>query len=222
MTALGDIKGLQIEEKRKAQGIDKMVNPPLHGPSSIRNSPVNSLPGGLTVYDTAVGENRLETLYTVNPQLQELRLDIDAVERRIDQAFFVDLFLAISQMEGIQPRNELDLLQRNEERLLMLGPILERLQNEFLDPLIDRTFNQAVRANILPDIPASLDGAPLRVKYISTLAMAQRAVATQSIDRLVAVASGMAAGGWPDALKKVNAVEAIDEYAKAIGTPPGS
>jgi hypothetical protein len=42
MTALGDIKSLQIEEKRKAQGIDKMVNPPLHGPPSLRNVPVLS------------------------------------------------------------------------------------------------------------------------------------------------------------------------------------
>ena len=49
--ALGDVKALQIEEKRKAQAIDKLASPPLKGKSSLRNIPVNSLPGGLTLYD---------------------------------------------------------------------------------------------------------------------------------------------------------------------------
>jgi len=51
MTALGDTKGLQTEERRKAQGIDKQVNPPLHGPPGLKNVPASSLPGSLTTYD---------------------------------------------------------------------------------------------------------------------------------------------------------------------------
>lgn len=219
MIALGDIKQLQLQEKRKAQGIDKMVNPPLTGPASLRNVPIDALPGGATLYDAGAGDQRLQPIYTVNPQLQEMRLDIDAVERRIEQAFFVDLFLAISNIEGIQPRNQLDLIQRNEERLLQLGPVLEALQGEFLDPLIDRTFNQCVRAGILPPIPEALRGRNLRVKYISSLAMAQRAVATQSIERLGQFVGGLAAI-VPSAVEKLNADQAVDEYARAIGVPP--
>lgn len=220
MTALGDIKGLQIQEKRKAQGIDKMVNPPLAGPPSVQNVPVSSLPGGLTIYEGGDQKNLLAPLYQVNPQLQDLRLDMDAVERRIDQAFFVDMFLAITNIEGIQPRNQLDLLQRNEEKLLQLGPVLERIHGDFLDPLIDRLFNQAARAGILPPAPPDLSGQALRVKYISALAMAQRAVATQGIERLVAFAGNMFALGWQDALDKVDSRQATDEYARAIGVPP--
>lgn len=219
MTALGDIKGLQLEEKRKAQAIDKMVNPPLTGPPSVRNVPVSSLPGSVTIYD-GTGDQKLDTLYTVNPQLQELRADIDAIERRIDTAFFVDLFLAISNIEGIQPRNQLDLMQRNEERLLQLGPVLERLHGEFLDKMIDRLFNQLIRADVLSAPPEELSGAPLKIKYISNLAMAQRAVATQGIDRLAAFAGGLMQSGWENAGAKFDAEQAIDEYAKAIGTPP--
>ena len=220
MTALGDIKGLQIEEKRKAQGIDKMVNPPLKGPTAVRNTPVNALPGGLTVYDNSMGTTELSPVYQVDPRLQELRADIDAVERRIDSAFFVDLFLAISNMEGIQPRNQLDLIQRNEERLLQLGPVLERIQGEFLDPLINRLFNQVVRADIMPPPPQELGGSSLKIKYISTLAMAQRAVATQSIDRITAYTAGLIEVGFQEAADKFKATEAIDEYARAVGVPP--
>ena len=220
MQALGDIKGLQIEEKRKAQGIDKMVAPPLHGPPSVKNINVTGLPSGVNVYDAGENKQELKALYQVDLRLNELRADIDAVERRINKAFYVDMFLAITNMEGIQPRNQLDLMQRNEERLLQLGPVLEHLQGDWLDPLIDRTFNQMVRAGILPPPPEVLQSSPLRVKYISSLAMAQRAVATQGIDRLALFAGGLVQQGWQSAGMKFNAEQAVDEYARAIGTPP--
>lgn len=220
MTALGDIKGLQLEEKRKAQAIDKMVSPVLRGPPSLNNVPISHLPASAIIYDGDDSRQKLEPVYQVNPHLQELRADMDAIERRIDSAFYVDMFLAITNIEGIQPRNEMDLLNRNEEKLLQLGPVLERLHGEALDPLMDRLFNQAVRANILPPPPEALAGQPLKIKYISTLAMAQRAIATQSLDRLMMFAGQMAGFGMSDALMKIDAAQAIDEYAKAIGVVP--
>lgn len=220
MTALGDIKGLQIQEKMKAQGLQKQVHSPMTGPPSVRNVPVDQLPGGLTIYDGDDGKQKLRPLYEVNLPYRDLGEDMGRTEERIRKAFFVDLFLAISQMEGIQPRNELDLLTRNEERLLQLGPVLERLHGEFLDPLIDRTFNQAVKADILPPAPEALQGVALKPRYVSTLAMAQRAVATQSIDRYITFAGAMVQSGFGDAMYKVNAIQAMDEYAKAIGVPP--
>ena len=220
MTALGDIKGLQVEEKRKAQGIDKQVNPPLQGPASLKNVPVSSLPGGLNIFDVNDKNHKLSSVYDVQIDLSALRADIGAVEERINRAFYVDMFLAISQMQGIQPRNELDLMTRNEERLLMLGPVLERLQGEFHDALIDHTFNQCLRAGILPPAPEELQGRPLRVRYVSTLAMAQRAVATQGIDRIMSYAGNIAGMGWQEVYDKIDADQSVDEYANALGVPP--
>lgn len=220
MTALGDTKGLQIEEKRKAQGIDKMTNPPLTGPSSVKNVPIRSLPGQATLYDdNSSGNNQLRSLYNVNIPVQELTADIEKVERRIDTAFFVDMFLAISNMAGVQPKNQLELTQRDQERLLQIGPVLERLHGEFLSPMLDRLFNQTVRADILPPAPPELQGRPLKVRYISSLAMAQRAVATSGIDRLTGFVTAMKEAQLTDG-KKFNADQAIDEYAAVIGVPP--
>lgn len=219
MTALGDIKALQILEKRKAQAIDKQVNPPLKGPASLRNVPVSSLPGGLTIYDQGQGEG-LSPVYEVKTNLQDVLMDIDKHEKRIDRAFYVDMFLAISNMDGIQPRNEFELSQRNQERLLQIGPALEQFHGEFLNRLIDRTFDQLVKANVLPPPPQELQGSPLKVTYISTLAMAQRAVATGGIDRLSAFVGGLAKIGYEGALDKFDADQAIDEYANVIGVPP--
>lgn len=219
MTTLGDVKQLQIQEKRKAQAIDKMVNPPLTGPASVRNVPVSALPGGLSIYDGDSSRNKLEPLYQVNFPIDQLIRDMDRVEGRIDNAFFVDLFLAISNMDGIQPRNELELSERNAERLLQLGPVLERLQGEMLDPMISRTFGQMVKAELVPPAPEEIQGAPLKVEYISSLAQAQRAVGTRSIDRLTAYAGGLMQAGMSDG-KKFNGDAAIEEYADLVGTPP--
>ncbi len=218
MTTLGDVKQLQIQEKRKAQAIDKMVNPPLTGPASLRNTSVSSLPGGLTLYDGDPTRNKLEAIYNVNLPLGQLVEDMDRVERRIDNAFYVDLFLAISNMEGIQPRNQLELSERNAERLLQLGPVLERLQGEFLDDLISRTFNQMVRADLLPPAPEEISGQPLKVEYVSSLAQAQRAVDTRGIDRLTEYTAGLMASGLSDG-RKFNGDQAIETYARLIGTP---
>ncbi len=219
MVTLGDVKQLQIEEKRKAQAIDKMVNPPLTGPASVRNVPVNAIPGGLTLYAGDPARNKLEPLYMVNPQIQELKEDIGGVERRIDNAFFVDLFLAITNMEGIQPRNQLELAERNGEKLLQLGPVLQRVEGvDFLDSMISRTFNQMVRAGLVPPAPEEIRSQKLEVKYISTLAQAQRAVDTGSIDRLAQFTGGLVSVGLSDG-KVFDGDEAVRTYGSLIGTP---
>jgi hypothetical protein len=225
MTALGDVKALQVEEKRKAQAIDKMVNPPLRGPGALKNVPISSLPGGANLYDGEPQGTVLEPVYMVKPELAGLLNDIQSIEQRIDRSFYADLFLAISQMEGVQPRNVMELMERKEEKLLMLGPVLERLHGELLNPLIDRTFAQLVRADILPPAPEELQGSPLKVEYISVLAQAQRAVGTGAIDRMAMYIGGLAqaqaaAGMQPDVWDKFDADQSVDEYSTMIGLSP--
>ena len=75
--------------------------------------------------------------------------------------------------------------ERHEEKLLMIGPVLERLHHEMLSPLIELTFARMVSAGIVPPAPEELHGRQLNVEFVSVLAQAQRAVATNSIDRFV-------------------------------------
>ena len=220
MTALGDIRGLQFMEKRKAMAIDKSITPPMHGPSSLRNQAISHLPAGATFYDAPGQQNILKPVYEVRPQLQDMRLDMSEIEGRINRNFYVDLFKAITNMEGIQPRNQLELSQRDQERLLQLGPTLERLFSEFLDPMTDRTFNQMVRNDLVPPPPPELQGRPLRPKYVSALALAQQAIVTGNIDRLVQFTGSLVSVGWTAALEKLDAAKAVEEYANLIGAPP--
>jgi hypothetical protein len=196
----------------------------LKGPPSIRNVPISALPGSVNIVDGDGQKETLTSVYQVEPRLMEMRNDIMGVEQRIDQAFYVDLFLAISQMQGIQPKNELELSQRNAERLLMLGPPLERIQLEGLSQVLTRLFNQSLRAGdsesgILPEPPQELQGSPLGIRYISALATAQQAVEVGAIDRMLLFTTQLAQIN-PNVLDKLDADETVDLYVKLVGAPP--
>ena len=219
MEVLGDIKSMQIMERRKAQAVDKMVRPPLAGPSSLRNTPIEDLAGGSTLYD-GEQQNQLRSLYQINPAIAELRLDIQAIEQRINEGFFVDLFMAISAMPGIQPKNQLELLQRNEERLLQLGPALRNVNNDLLRPLVIRAFQQAARAGRIAQPPRALEAQPIKIRFVSSLALAQRVDEIQSIERVSIFVGQMAGIVGESAIDKFNADEAIDKFSQLVGADP--
>jgi hypothetical protein len=216
--ALGDVKMLQIEQTRKLEAIDKMVRPPMTGPTSMRNNPASLLPGAVTYVDDPSGKG-FRPAMEVNLRLSELMQDIRDTGNRINQAFYADLFLMISNMEGIQPRNQFEIAERKEEKLLALGPVLENVYNGQLAPVIDRTFNILERRKELPPAPPELQGRDLQIEYISILAQAQKAVATGSIERTAAFIGNLAAVK-PDILDKLDADEAVDQYADMVGSPP--
>lgn len=221
MEALGDVKQLQLEERRKAQGLDKMVAPVMSGPPSLRNVPTRNMAGHTTIFDGSGGQQKWEPAYEVRLPIGELTADIKEVEQRINEAFYVDLFNAISAMEGVQPRNQLELSQRNQERLLELGPALTRWYSDFLDMLVARSFRQMVRAGLVTPPPKELQRQPLVPRYVSPLALAQESSVIAGMDRLIATAQGLSGiPGLESSIEKLDGDQLIDEYAKRIGVPP--
>ena len=122
-------------------------------------------------------------------------------------------------MEGIQPRNNLEIAERKEEKLLALGPVLENIYNGQLAPVIDRTYEILRRRDELPIPPPELEDKELQIEYISVLAQAQKAVSTGAVERVVSFVGNFAAIK-PDALDKLDIDEAIDQYADMLGAPP--
>ncbi|MGL4196537.1 MAG: portal protein, partial [Allorhizobium sp.] len=218
MIALSDIRMLQKEQLRKLEAIDKQVRPPMTGPTSMRNNPASLLPGSVTYVDDPTGKGYRPAM-EVNINLQYLREDIREVQDRVNRAFYADLFLMLSNMEGIQPRNTFEIAERKEEKLLALGPVLENIYNGQLEPVIDRTFAILSRRDALPPPPVELEGQELKVEYISMLAQAQKAVATGGIERGLAFV-GQVASVKPEVLDKFDADEAVDRYFDALGVDP--
>ena len=216
MEALGDVKQLQHEQLRKAQSIDYQTKPPLQVPSYLKNRDVDSLPGGVTFVDGQQG--KIETAFAVNLNLNHLLADIQDVRNRINSSFYADLFLMLANATDTR-MTATEVAERHEEKLLMLGPVLERLHNELLDPLIDNTFNRMVESNLIPPAPEELQGMELSVEFVSMLAQAQRAIGTNSVDRYTNT-MGAIAQMKPDILDKFNSDEWANAYADMLGVDP--
>jgi hypothetical protein len=218
MDSLGDIKQLQHEQLRKSQGIDYQTNPPLQVPTMYKDAARARLPGGIFHIDQSSPTGGVRSAFEVNLNLRDLLEDIVDVRGRIESAFYADLFLMLSRMDrsGVTAT---EVAERHEEKLLMIGPVLERLHGEKLGPMIDLTFDYCAKANILPPPPPELEGMDLNVEFVSTLAQAQRAVASQSYDRMLGTI-GSLAGLFPQARHKVKIFQVVDDYADMYGVNP--
>ena len=216
MEALGDIKQLQHEQLRKAQAIDYQTKPPLQVPASMKNRDVETLPGGVSYYDGQ--SNGIKTAFEVNLNLQYLLNDIQDCRERVRGAFYADMFLMLAG----QPNTRMtatEVAERHEEKLLMLGPVLERLHNELLNPLIDITFDRMILAGVIPPAPAELQGMDLNVEFVSMLAQAQKLLGANTIHQFLGVAGNMASV-QPDVLDGVDFDVALEKYADIVNLDP--
>jgi len=219
MTALGDVKQLQIQEKKKAQALDKLVDPPLQAPAEMKGQRISIIPGDTSYVDNQGAGAKIAPIYEVRPDFNAIAADIQNTEHRINQAYFVDLFLMFTNIEQRERVTQEEIIRKHEEKLLMLGPMLQRTQTELFDKVIDRTFNIAMRAGIVPEPPPELQNQALSIEYISPLFQAQKAVATATIERMSTFVGNVAQFS-PEALDKFDADQAIDEYADAVGVNP--
>ncbi|MHB0550394.1 portal protein [Escherichia coli] len=219
MVALGSVKALQLLQRRKAQMIDKITNPPLQAPASIKSQRISTIPGGINYLPMADVNNQIKPLFQIPANgTNGLLEDIQDTRQIIDHAYFVDLFRMMQTVNTRSMPVEA-VAEMREEKLLMLGPVLQRLDSELLDKLINRTFSVMAKNNLLPVPPDEMQGMQLKVEYISVMAQAQKAIGVSSIERFIGFTSGI--GQFkPDALDKINVDETIDAYAASIGVPP--
>ncbi|EFN8259557.1 hypothetical protein EB651_10500 [Escherichia coli] len=105
------------------------------------------------------------------------------------------------------------------EVLVVVSGFLERLNDECLNPLIDRAFSMMVRKNMLPPPPDAMEGMPLKVEYISVMAQAQKSIGLSSLASTVNFI-GQLAQAKPEALDKLNVDQAIDAFADMSGVSP--
>ena len=218
MEALGDLCQLQQMQFRKSQAIDYKVHPPVLIPSEMKNMGTQFLPGGVIPYSNAQQAQQIRSAYMVDLDLSSLLVDIQDVRQRINEAFYRDIFmLMVNSTDKTMTATEVT--ERHEEKMLLMGPVLERLNAEMLDPLINIVFNKLVQADLLPPLPEDLQGQQLNVEFISILAQAQKAISTNSVDRMFSVLGNLA-GMKPDIVDNVDLDFWPQWYADALGVDP--
>jgi len=222
MIALGDVKQLQTGEKRGAQAVEKMLNPPLQGPSSIRNQKASLLPGDITYVDVREGQKGLHPIHEMRFAIQEHEMKQQSTRNRVKTAFYEDLFLMMAytdQTRGVQPPTATEIAERHEEKLIALGPVLERTNDELLDPMVDRIYSMMERRGLIPPPPEELHGMKLRIEYTSIMAQAQKLVGVVAHERFLQQVVALSQT-FPQARHKVNINQAIDDSADMLGVNP--
>jgi len=218
MVALGDIRQLQTGERRGGQALEKMINPPMVAPTSMMNSKSSILPGDINYVDVREGNQGFRPAHIVDLRLDLLEQKQQQIRQRIQKAFYEDLFLMLANdtRSNITAR-EID--ERHEEKLLALGPVLEQLGLDVLDPAIDITYDIMNRQGLLPPPPEELQGVSLKIEYISVMAQAQKLVGLAGIERFAGFVGQLAAAS-PAVMDKVDTDQMVDEYGDACGISP--
>ena len=213
---LGDTKMLQKMQKTKLVGLDKSTNPPMMVSSNVQGE-VNLLPGGITRFNGTT-DAAVKPAYQVQPDLKSLEASIQSVRDTIRAQFFADVFLMLST-QNYSNMTAAEVAERHQEKLLVLGPVLERLKNELLDPLIDRAFNVLFRQGLLPAPPESIQGLEMKVEYVSMIAQAQKAAGLAALVQGLNYAASLAAA-HPEVLDRIDYDRALEEGLNTLGVAP--
>jgi len=171
---LPEIKLLNKMVETTIRAAEKVVDPPLQVPDDGFLSPLRTVPGGIMYYrgGTTDRVDPLETHANIG-----LGLEMEAKrEAAIDKAFFVDLFQLLAERKNMTAT---EVLERVEEKLVILGPMLGRLQSELFNPLIERSLGILFRSGKLPPPPPGVD--VYSIEYTGKLAMAMRQMEVRAV-----------------------------------------
>ena len=217
MVGYADIKMLNEMVKVLIRAAQKVVDPPLVLPHDGYLLPIKYGPGALNFRLKGSAQDKIEPLITnVN-----LPIGLEIIENyrtTIKKNYFVDLFLLLAD-PARKDMTATEVMQRVEEKMLILAPVLGRLMNEFLDPLINRTFSILWRAGKFLQPPESLQGLPYEIEYISPLARAQKLDQMKSINSFLTLVGQMATVK-PDVLDNVNEDNIVADIQELYGVNP--
>ena len=207
MKALPDTKLLNEVKRTVIVAKQKTIDPPMQAPDEGVVLPLRIGPGAINYYRAGT-KDRIEPLLSgldsnsADSFMEQLRF-------QIREAFFVDQL----QLQDGPQMTATEVLQRTEEKLRVMGPILGRLHNELLKPIIDRVFTVLLnKGKLPPNMPEVLQGRDLEVQYASMIARSQKAGEAENINRVF----GMLA---PVMQIDPNIVDNfdLDKYARHLG-----
>ncbi len=213
--ALGNVKQLQKTVKDKLITQEKLHNPPMQADAGVTHT--NLLPGGVSKTSAQTPNSGLKPAYQINPNLESFIEMENHLKQSIDKDFFVNLFLMLLNIDKTN-MTATEIAERQQEKLMMLGPILHRLDEEMLSPTLEIIFDLMSDVVLIPPAPDEIAGTEIKVQYISILAQAQRALGVTQIERVIGFAANLAQV-VPQMLDNIDFDEAIREVAEMEGIP---
>lgn len=213
---LADMRELHMQAKRKRELTDLLAKPPTAGVAKD----LDMRPGAHTYVADIDAVKAAKAVYEVNPAaIGAVREDMFEIKQAIDRLTYADLFMAITNMRGVQPRNVEEILKRDEEKLAQLGPVVEQVNDNMLPVAVERMLAIAERGGLLPPAPEELQGQPLKIEFVSMLAQAQKMLGLSTTERVVGFVGSLGQVFGPQVLDKINPDAIVDDYAQRANLP---
>lgn len=216
--ALSAQKSLQRLHLRLAELVDYGTRPPILYPSTLKDQLSQFKPGGRVAVNPQEAPI-IRSMWEVRTDPQAMLALIQSTRQDIQRIFFVNVFQMIAATANQTDRTATEVQALEQEKVMMLGPVLERLHTELLDPLVTNAFGFMVEYNMLPEVPEELYGRELSIEYVSVLAEAQKNASANGIVR-TAQQIGLLAQINPQAVDKLDVDATIDQLADMNGVPP--
>ena len=214
VTALPDVKMLNEMMKTTIKAAQKIVDPPLQAPDDGFIQPIRTIPGGINYFRRGTGD-RIEPLVTNGNIPISLEM-MEELRMRIKQIFFVDLLELPHKNERYTAT---EIMQRTEDKMRVLGPVLGRMESEALNTIVQRVFVVLFEQNKFPAPPANIEDAELRIEYTSPIARAQKQLEAGGLQRVLEVMNPFIAAD-PTLLQKFDADDILDVMSQLFGLRP--
>lgn len=218
----GDMRAIQKGHQQIAKGVDYQVSPPVLLPDYLKGQEKETLPNGIAYYSPNPSSQTAQVQPMLNVQfdVNGVAAQVAQAQARVERAFYKDLFLMLDQYDqGRMTATEV--YERKAEKMLMLGPVVERQIDELLRPLVEICVTRVLKENpmLLENAPESIQNSEIKIEFVSILALAQRATGASNLERILGMVAQVAQVN-PNVLDKFDTDSFLDEYADIIGASP--
>jgi hypothetical protein len=162
-------------------GAEKLADPPMLIANDSVIGKIRVGAGGITYYNPQSPTGNDIAQLPVAYKLDVAEVVMERRREAIRQAFLNDRI----QLAGGPQMTATEVIARERKQNLVLGPVLGRLEAEFLGPLTDRVFLLLWRAGAV-NAPPDYAGLDLRARYVSPIGRAQRQGDAEAFGRALA------------------------------------
>ena len=214
--AIGNVKQLQKTCLDELISKEKSYDPPMLEDSTV-SGVSNYMPGGKTKTTSSNPNTGAKPAYQINPNLESFHNSKVELKEAIDKTFFVNVFLMMVNFDKTN-MTATEVAQREQENVMMMGPLLNRVNKEMLTGFLERLYAIMDRNGLFLPPPEEISGQDIKIEFISILSQAQKAIGAISIDRTLNRIQNIAAVK-PEVLDVIDFDEAAREYANMEGIP---
>jgi hypothetical protein len=215
MDCLGPVKALQLYEKKSAKATDKMVDPPTQADESQRRNKIKTDPDSQNYVSNSNANSGIRAIYQIQFDLQAAEMKSERCRQTIRDTLYSHLLTQLTNNRRSDTTAE-EVRALQDEKLTLIGPVLEQFDDEFLSPFLEMVFGEALEFGMIPDPPQEASGMDFEPEYVSVMAQAMQMVGLSAMDRALAV-TGQVGGVYPTAMDMLKPEPFLREYYSRLG-----